>query len=182
MKKVIISSLAFIFLLLILLPERVYSTTGYNAPGMVMALKPFKGINVKGNIRVIIVPGSFHGIKVLTDNEDAHGIQPRIAHRSLYLVRKKQRNTHPITVYISCTDIKVIETFGAAIVMNEGLIKAKNIYLYVHESGEIHLNLDVEKVAANVAKNGTIILGGHFGESAINVKGTGKVRLKNTEG
>jgi hypothetical protein len=146
---------------------------------MLKSSSPFRGIQVKGNIKVVVVSDNIDGFRVSQENEDAEYVEPRIANRSLYLVRERNRNEEPVVVYVSCKSLKAIETYDGAQVINNQTVRSKNIYFYVHDSGSIDFMVSAERIAANVGKNGLITIRGHFDETSVQVKGKGKVMLKN---
>jgi hypothetical protein len=143
--------------------------------------KPYRGIIAKGNIQVVLTKDGTQSFTVDAKNEDAASLSTYVADRALFLVRGNNTSNEPLTVYLTCRELKALETYGGAQIINTGTLNVKNIYMYVHESGIIELNLKAEKVAANVRKNGRINLKGDWDQSNICVRGNGIVMLKRGE-
>jgi hypothetical protein len=137
----------------------------------------FKGVSVRGDMDVVLVPGSAFSVRVEADENLLPYIETERDGNMLVIAPRKGYNLRPETemkIYVTAPIINDVEVVGSGNVVSQGIITANNkLTTDVSGSGDVKLEVDAPEVGAEITGSGNINLGGNTRKFTAEITGSG---------
>lgn len=148
--------------------EQEYRATAY-----------FDGLDVPGNVDVIIRQGNRKDIIIEADSRTIYNVETYVRNNTL-IIRKAGGWSSPVKIYVQVPDLRFISVAGSGEVFSETVWSVPNIELQVSGSGSIDMGLDVrDDVDVRLSGSGKLFLEGETRRAFYQVTGSGLVQAFN---
>ncbi|HQW00097.1 MAG TPA: DUF2807 domain-containing protein [Bacteroidia bacterium] len=138
----------------------------------------FSGLIVNTTANVILSQGESNSIRIEGEKDMVKEITTTIENGALIIAGN---NNHAITIYVTATDINLVEVNGNAKIYANGLVNSDILLLKVNGSGSIRMDVRTLTVGMLVKGSGKIIVSGSTGDSYSRVIGQGSIFADNLD-
>jgi len=139
----------------------------------------FEKVEVTGPMDVELVQGSFQPVRVESDQNLQEYILVETRGNTLHIGTKRGTNIRPKAgwkIYVSAPDYRGIDVTGSGDVIAKGRLTGQRLNIGVTGSGNVHLDLDMPEVAADITGSGTVHLKGTTRSFRSEITGSGDIR------
>jgi hypothetical protein len=142
----------------------------------------FTELKIGGNFEVLLTKGSSTYIRLNTDENLLSFIDNEVINGELVITQKKKLiSKKKIELVINYIELDKIRVMGAALLKNEGYLKAENLEIRMDGAGIIDLGIQSEKLKVTLSGAGVVKLEGDVFEQDLNLSGAGKLEAFNLE-
>jgi len=143
---------------------------------------PFKEIQSFGSFNIVITDANNHKISVEADENLQSLIETTVENGQLKIRHKRGVNiktSHPVTVHVSTASLRAISLFGSGNVSATNTLDGSDeLRISSSGSGNIKLDIQTEKVLADLSGSGNITLKGSTKELEGRIQGSGNIRAR----
>lgn len=136
----------------------------------------FDGLDVPGNVDVIIRQGNRRDIIIEADSRTIYNVDTYVRQNTL-IIRKVGGWSSPVKVYVQVPDLRFISVSGTGAVFSETVWVVPNMELKVLGSGSVDIGLDVrDNVDVSLTGSGKVFLEGNTRQAYYEIAGSGLVQ------
>lgn len=136
-------------------------------------------IAVGGSFDVILVEGKEGKITIEGEENIIPYVETDVKGNTLkikYQQNTNIRTTKRLTITVTYNDIEKISLGGSGNIMNEGIIKSKDLDISLGGSGNITLNVKTDELESKIGGSGNIKLTGTTNEMDCSIAGSGSIK------
>ncbi len=170
----------FPFLMVITLSVSTYgqSRPKVNGSGKVVTQEReagyFNAVKVSTAIDLILTQGNSESITVEADDNLHEYIVTEIKNNTLHIYTEANiRDAREMNVYVTMKDIEEISATSAGDVVGKSVITSDALHLSTSSAGDIHLEVDVQKLSCRITSAGDMTLSGTTDELEANLSSAG---------
>lgn len=139
----------------------------------------FYGVVLASDINVVLSQDDSESVRVEAAKSDLAFINTKVINGSLVVsVRNNHKLNGPVTVYVTMSEIGLIEVIGNGKVSGTEMLNADMLTLKLKGNGTINVDVRALSVGMNLNGCGTINISGSAANSLIKVNGQGYVNTK----
>ena len=138
----------------------------------------FSGLIVNNSANVVLSQGDINSIRIEGDKSSMKDITTKVENGTLVI---SGQNNHAVTIYVTMSDINLVEVNGNAKIYANDLINSDILLLKVNGSGSIRMDVRTLTVGMIVKGSGKIIVSGSTGESYSKLIGDGSIYADNLD-
>jgi hypothetical protein len=169
-----------IFVILILVLISINSCTCFCKKGdakvvnEIRQISDIEEIDINGQAEVFIKQGSTPSLKLTIDSSLLEYVRTDVSGKELTIKdRRCFKNLTDYKVYITVSKLSKIYINGSVRLKGDSIFKVKDLYIKNRGSGEVQLNIEVDKLEVDLAGSGNIKLAGRAIELEADVDGAG---------
>lgn len=142
----------------------------------------FTSISSYCSADILLTQGSETIVKVEADEDVIHKVITKVEDGELKVdIKGVLHNVKVLRVHVTAPQITAIKLNGSGDLMGMNLLKATNLVLVIHGSGDMELDLSATGVKASINGSGDMKLAGISGNFELNVNGSGDFIGKNLQ-
>jgi hypothetical protein len=139
----------------------------------------FSGVELKNSANVYITQGKEQSFRIEGEDNIISHITTKIKDSELRISTDDQiRPTKNINIYITVTDLSILEVKGSGNIKTSNEFKCNDMILRLTGSGNISATLDSKSLSLELTGSGNIDLEGQTNKATMSVSGSGNVASK----
>lgn len=138
----------------------------------------FYGVVINTPANVILTQGDVPSVKLEGEKQVISAITTNVQNGALVI---NGNNNRPVNIYITVSDLSLVEVNGSARVYANGVINSDILLLKVNGTGSIRMDVRTLTIGMVVKGSGKIITSGSTGESFSKVYGSGNIYCSNLD-
>ncbi len=149
-----------------------------------LIIDPFSEIQLKTSGNIYITQGKETSLKIRTDDNILANLETLVSYGKLVIKPKSfkiLKPKQPIDIYVTMQDVRKLSIFGSGRIDSSNPLKVANLYLNIIGSGNINLNIDVEKLETDISGAGNVFLKGIASNHICTISGSGSLRADDLE-
>jgi hypothetical protein len=136
----------------------------------------FYGIVVASDVNVVFTQESEQSVRVEAPKSDLSYVNTKVINGSLVIsVRNNYKLHGPVTVYVSTSEVNLVEVIGNGSISSTNMINADMLTLKLKGNGTINIDVRALSVGMNLSGSGTINISGSAANSLIKIYGQGHI-------
>ncbi|MGD2269677.1 MAG: head GIN domain-containing protein [Desulfobacterales bacterium] len=179
-RLLVLSVMAFLAAGCNVLPPSGCSGQAVQGSGEVIAedrnVSAFNEIKLKGMGNVILSRGESQSVEIVTDDNIIPLIET-IVHSKKLIITYKKNNVKPTTLdfLITVADLKGVSISGSGDITGKSRFLSDNFYANISGSGDISMELEVNRMESGITGSGSINLFGKTNHHRASITGSGDI-------
>ena len=150
-------------------------------PGIIMSqsyeLSNFNGIKLLGRGDILLTQGQEYSVLIDANKEILDKLIVKVEDNNLIVDERGlfYLNADPIKIYVTMPEVERVLISGSGDILGQNKISSENLEISISGSGDVDLNLDVEKLTTRISGSGDVNYRGSAKEHNFYVSGSGEL-------